>query len=197
MQIKAAIFDLDGTITEPYFDFDAIREEMGLSRDANPVWEEMMQMSADNRHKAEQILAFHEENAVRDSNLNVGAARTLAELRRRRIKTGILTRNTKANVLAVAAKHGLEFDEIFGRGEGPVKPDAFGVLQLCGRFEVRPQETIVVGDYIFDLLCARSAGAVPVWLKNHHHNQDFTEHADFTVDKLEQVIDIIGEDKSG
>jgi len=28
MPIKAVIFDLDGTITEPYFDFDAIREEI-------------------------------------------------------------------------------------------------------------------------------------------------------------------------
>ena len=30
MTIKAVIFDLDGTITEPFFDFDAIRKEIGL-----------------------------------------------------------------------------------------------------------------------------------------------------------------------
>jgi len=30
MQIKAVIFDLDGTITQPFFNFDDIREEIGL-----------------------------------------------------------------------------------------------------------------------------------------------------------------------
>jgi HAD superfamily hydrolase (TIGR01509 family) len=192
MIIKAAIFDLDGTITEPWFDFDAIRIEMGLGKDAGPVWEAMMQMAPEERRRAERILASHEETAVRESTLNPGAARTLSELRRRGIAIGILTRNTKANTLAVAAKHGLHFDEVYGRGEGPVKPDAFGVLELCRRFQVEPAETIVVGDYLFDLLCAKAAGGLAVWLKNHNHKQDFTEHADFTIDKLEEVLDICG-----
>jgi len=39
MPIKAVIFDLDGTITQPYFDFDAIREEIGLPRDSGPILE--------------------------------------------------------------------------------------------------------------------------------------------------------------
>ncbi len=190
MIIKAAIFDLDGTITEPWFDFDAIRAEMGLSKDAGPVWEAMMQMAPEDRRRAEEILAFHEETAVRESTLNAGAGRTLVELRRRGIAIGILTRNTKANTLAVAAKPGLCFDEVYGRGEGPVKPDAFGVLELCRRFNAEPRKTIVIGDYLFDLLCARAAGALAVWLRNHNHKQDFTEHADFAVDKLEEVLDI-------
>jgi len=190
MTIKAAIFDLDGTITEPWFDFDAIRIEMGLRKDAGPVWEAMMQMSPEKRRRAENILALHEETAVRESTLNPGAAKTLSELRRRGIAIGILTRNTKANTLAVAAKHGIRFDQVYGRGEGPVKPDACGVLELCRRFQVAPEQTIVVGDYLFDLLCAKAAGAVAVWLKNHNHKQDFTEHADFTIDKLQELLDI-------
>jgi len=190
MKIKAAIFDLDGTITEPWFDFDAIRVEMGLSKDAGPVWEAMMRMSPEDRRRAEEILAFHEETAVRESTLNPGAAQTLSELRRRGIAIGILTRNTKANTLAVAAKHGIRFDEIYGRGEGPVKPDTCGVLELCRRFNAEPRLTVVVGDYLFDLLCAKAAGAIAVWLKNHNHKQDFAEHADFTIDKLEELLDI-------
>ena len=34
MTITTVIFDLDGTITRPFLDFDAIRAEMGLSADA-------------------------------------------------------------------------------------------------------------------------------------------------------------------
>lgn len=41
MAIEAVIFDLDGTITQPYFDFDAMREEIGLAKDSGPILESM------------------------------------------------------------------------------------------------------------------------------------------------------------
>ena len=58
MPVKAVIFDLDGTITEPFFDFDAIREEIGMSRDAGPILEAMQKMPLGERKGAEQILKF-------------------------------------------------------------------------------------------------------------------------------------------
>lgn len=51
MTIKTVIFDLDGTITVPFFDFDAIREEMGLSKDTGPILEAMEKMSPDQRRR--------------------------------------------------------------------------------------------------------------------------------------------------
>ena len=45
MKIKAVIFDLDGTITKPYLDFDKIRQEMGLAADAGPLLEIMEKMN--------------------------------------------------------------------------------------------------------------------------------------------------------
>jgi HAD superfamily hydrolase (TIGR01509 family) len=116
------------------------------------------------RANAERILQYHEEKAVVESTLNPGAKETLDALRKKGIRIGILTRNKRSNVRAVADKHGLEFDAVVGREEGPVKPDAFGVLQLCRQFGVEPEQTLVVGDYLFDLLCARAAGAVAVLL---------------------------------
>ena len=77
------------------------------------------------------------------------------------------------------------------REDGPVKPDAFGITKLCSTFGVSPAETLVVGDYLFDLLCAKSAGAVSVLLTSHQRANEFTEHADFTIEKLEQILDII------
>jgi HAD superfamily hydrolase (TIGR01549 family) len=123
--------------------------------------------------------------------LNPGAKETLTELRRREILIGILTRNRRANAVAVAKKHGLKFDAVVGREEGPVKPDAFGVLHLCGQFSVMPQESLVVGDYLFDLLCARAADAVPVLLKNHHKADEFAKHADFVINNISDVLKII------
>lgn len=191
MRIKAVIFDLDGTITKPFFDFDVIRREMGYPPDAGPILELMKKMTQQQRDEAERILLALEDRAVTESILNPGAKETLAELRRREIPIGILTRNRRNNAIAVANKHGLKFDAVVGREEGPVKPDAFGVLHLCEQFAIMPQESLVVGDYLFDLLCARAANSVPVLLKNHHRADEFAQHADFVIDNIADILKII------
>jgi len=199
MPIRAVIFDLDGTITQPYFDFDAIREEIGLKRDSGPVLEALQDMTAQQRQRAERILHEHEERAVAASTLNPGARETLATLRERGIAIGVLTRNIKRNAEAVAAKHDLSFDAVVGREDGPVKPDAFGVRYLCRHFDVEPSETLLVGDYLFDLLCARSAGAIPVLIDSPLQSGDFAEHADFQIQQLSEILEIIDahNDESG
>jgi len=195
MSIKAVIFDLDGTITKPYFDFDAIREEMGLERDSGPVLESMEKMATAQRRRAEEILHFHEQRAVTESVLNAGTKRTLSKLRDAGIYIGILTRNRRSNALAIARKHNLKFDTVVDREDGPVKPDAFGVLRICRQFGVKPEETLLVGDYLFDLLCAKAAGAVAVLLANNRRANEFAEHADFRIERIEQILEIIEKKK--
>ena len=191
MNIQAVIFDLDGTITQPYFDFDAIREEIGIPRNGGAVVEALEQMSPARRKRAEEILHYHEQKAIAESRLNPGAKETIDALRQAGIRVGVLTRNQRDNAVAVARMHNLDFDTILGREDGPAKPDAFGVLHLCERFSIPPRQTMLVGDYLFDLQCARTAGAIAVWLNNNHHNQDFGEHADFSVDNIGEILDII------
>lgn len=191
MPIKAVIFDLDGTITQPYFDFDAIREEIGLAKDSGPVLESMEKMTAQQRQDAEKILYYHEQKAVTESKLNANAKQTLSALRTAGIHIGVLTRNRRSNALAIARKHKLKFDIVIGREDGPVKPDAFGVLRICEQFGVEPEETMLVGDYLFDLLCAKAAGAVAVLLANHNQADEFAEHADFCIDDISRILEII------
>jgi len=195
MPIKAVIFDLDGTITQPYFDFDAIREEIGLAKDSGPVLESMEKMTAQQRQDAEKILHYHEQKAVTESKLNAKAKQTLSALRAAGIHIGVLTRNKRSNAFAIARKHKLKFDAVIGREDGPVKPDAFGILRLCRQFGVKPEETLLVGDYLFDLLCAKAAGAVAVLLANHNQADEFAEHADFCIENISRILQIIDSKK--
>lgn len=191
MKIKAVIFDLDGTITEPYLNFDMIRSEIGLSSNAGPLLEAMEKMPPVERKKAEKILYKHEQLAIEHSKLNIGASETLKKLRHKKIKIGVMTRNTRSNASAVAKKHNIKFDAVVDRNDGPVKPDPFGVKRLCEFFQVKPQQALVVGDYLFDLQSAKAAGAKAVLIKTGKNPEQFASFADFIIDKLPEIIDII------
>ena len=185
------IFDLDGTITRPYLDFDQVRSEMGLEKDAGPLLEAMERMSPQQRACAEEVLYRHEQAAIVNSSLNAGAAETLDKLRNAGIHIGILTRNQRQSVTAVARMHNLRFDAIVDRNDGPAKPDAFGVKHLCEHFKVAPAQTLVVGDYLFDLLSATAAGAIAVLIKTSPDCNRFAEYADYIIENLLEIFDII------
>lgn len=191
MSVKAVIFDMDGTLTEPFLDFDIIRREMGIAKECGSVLEALSAMPLSERQKATEILLRHEQEAARHSRLNPGVPETLEALRRRFLKLGILTRNSLESTKAVLEKHFLEFDGIVTRETGPVKPDAFGVVYLCKLFGTVPREALVVGDFLHDLLTARNAGARSVLLKTHREAKRFEEFADFSIDRIEEVVEII------
>ena len=171
--------------------FEAIRKEIGLSADSEPILEAMEKMSPAQRKQADEILYKHEQLAIEHSTLNKGAAEALKWLKDHKIPIGILTRNTHSNASAVAEKHNLEFDAIFDRHDGPVKPDPFGVKKLCKFFKVKPQQTLVVGDYLFDLQSAKAAGAKAVLIKAGANAEKFGSFADYIIDSLTEIIDII------
>jgi HAD superfamily hydrolase (TIGR01549 family) len=191
MPIKTVIFDLDGTITEPTLDFDLIRREMGITPENPSILEALDAMGESEREIAMEVLERHEDHAAACSTLNIGAKETLEELSRSAIPIGILTRNKRSNVIVVEEKHGLHFDAIYAREDGPVKPDAFGVLHLCKLFGCLPGESLVVGDFVHDLMSAKAAGAISVLIKTHENADNFNKYADFSIVTLDMVLKII------
>lgn len=196
MPIKAVIFDLDGTLTKPWFKFDVIRAEIGLSQEAGPILEAMEKMTPEDKLRAEEILRRYEHLAITESTLNPGAKETLLALREMDIPIGVLTRNEKVNAATVLDMHGLIVDVVVGREDGPAKPDAFGVHEICRRFGVDPSQTLVVGDFLFDLLAAKAAGARAVLITTHEKADDFASHAEFTIENIEQILQIIKNENS-
>jgi len=191
MPIYAVVFDMDGTITEPLLDFAQIRKEIGLSPDCPSILDGIEEMDLHSRQWAMEILCRHEDQAAKNSTLRDGAAALLAELRRRKIPAGILTRNSRQSVRWVLEKHRLTFDGIITREDGPAKPDGFGVLALCRQFGVAARNALVVGDYLHDLLAARNAGSIPVLLSGHPRAQEFADQADFYIRHLDELLPII------
>ena len=192
MKVKAIIFDLDGTITKPCLDFDQIRAEIGIIH--GPILEAMAQMPPEQQLRANNILIKHELDAAINSRLNPGVHQMLADIRRKNRFIGLVTRNSHDSVNRICQIHGLRFDSVITREDGPVKPDPFAVLQACEIMQVVPQQSIVIGDYLFDLVSAHRAGAKSILYCSHPNYADFQHEADFSIehfDELNRIIETI------
>jgi HAD superfamily hydrolase (TIGR01509 family) len=153
---RAVIFDLDGTLTEPLLDFDAMRAEIGLP--PGPILEQLAGADAETRARAEEILRRHELHAIARATLADGCAELLARLAVLGIPAAILTRNVREAVDTFARAFGFAFAAVYTREDGPHKPSPAGVLALCEKMGAAPADTLVVGDYKFDILAGRAAG---------------------------------------
>jgi len=186
---SAVIFDLDGTLTRPILDFDAMRAEIGGV--TGPILEAMASMSDDARRRAEGILARHELLAAQRSQLYDGAVDLVDRLRRHGFGVAILTRNSRRCTRLVLAMHGLKVDALRTREDGAVKPSAEPVLALCRQLGAAPGRSWMVGDYHFDILSGAAAGTRTILMIGEAEAPAFAVEADFVVRRLGDVWPIV------
>jgi phosphoglycolate phosphatase-like HAD superfamily hydrolase len=90
--------------------------------------------------------------------LNEGAREILSALVTRGIRTALLTRNSRSCADRVLARHGLELDFVATRENLPHKPNPDSILNISRRFGFGPRQTLMVGDYLYDVQAAGAAG---------------------------------------
>jgi len=184
------IFDLDGTLTKPYLDFDAIRRELGIAQ--GPILEALAQMEAPAQREAEAVLLRHEWEAAENAPLYDGAVATVAACRAKGHPVAILTRNARVVVDYVLEKHGFVVDAIRTREDGAIKPSAEPVLSLCRQLNASPPRSWMVGDYLFDILSGKAAGTRTVLMIGDGVPPDYAGKADFVIRQLCELLAVIG-----
>lgn len=150
------IFDMDGTLTEEMLDFPAIRREIGVPEPAG-ILEHIADLPSGERERATTILHRHEDAAAQACRLHEGALQMLQRLRAGGIRTALLTRNSSRCATVILGRHGLEFEHIATREQTPHKPHAGAILNICSRLVFLPEQTLMVGDYLYDLQAAKNA----------------------------------------
>jgi HAD superfamily hydrolase (TIGR01509 family) len=184
----ALLFDMDGTITEPMLDFPKIKAEMGIGE--RPILEALAGMSEQERRAAEAILLRHEERAAVESSLNPGCREVMAWVRENRVPTALITRNSRASVNVVLAKHGLTFDLVISREHGKFKPDPEPLVVACERLAVQRPSAWMIGDGQHDVDAGRAAGVPVVWV-SHARQRDPEAGAWKTVRDLWELVEML------
>jgi HAD superfamily hydrolase (TIGR01549 family) len=154
---ELVIFDMDGTLTEELLDFAAVRREIGLPEKA-PILESISRMKGEERRRAEEILHRLETTASETCTVREGAVEVLAALKARGVRTALLTRNSGKSVRSVLKRHGLELDGVATREDVPHKPHKDSILNIIRRWGILREQTLMVGDYLYDVQAAANAG---------------------------------------
>jgi len=189
MKIKGVIFDMDGTITEPFFDFVKIKEEAGIG-DVDML-DYLAKAPVAERERVQAIMTRFEDAGVAEAKLNRGARELLDHLAGRGMPTALLTRNTRRSVDGVCRKLNLKFDIVVTREDGPYKPAPEPIWQIAKRWGVKAAEVLMVGDYKWDVLCAKNAGAPCALLINGEGEPEWAKDATYVITRLTEVIEII------
>ncbi|HAQ87347.1 MAG TPA: HAD family hydrolase [Pseudomonas sp.] len=156
------VFDMDGTLTLAVHDFPAIKRALDIPQE-DDILHHLAALPSDEAASKRAWLLDHERELAHAATPAPGARELLHMLRDRGCRLGVLTRNAHELALVTLQAVGMgdcfASEDILGRDEAPPKPDPGGLLHLADKWSIEPSELVMVGDFRFDLECAKAAGA--------------------------------------
>lgn len=189
----AILFDMDGTLTRPRLDFDAIRREMGL-----PIGISILDgIAAVREHEPdrvpelEAILFRHEHEAALAAEPNEGAIEVVQDLVGRGLRCGIVTRNAAAHTRTTLDRLSMPIEVAVAREHAPPKPAPDPVLLACEQLGLPANATWFVGDWRDDILAGEAAGCSATVLITNGRAPAFEHRATHTIERLAELLRLL------
>jgi phosphoglycolate phosphatase len=216
-EIDTVLFDFDGTLVEVSIDFSKMRRDILALRPEYgvPINDKLyiLEMIADaqrriaeqDRHKslifeqkAREIVLNIELQAASAAQLFPGTKETFDTLKSQGIKIGIVTRNCRQVVELVSEKTQLSYDVLLTRDDvEKVKPDPEHLLAALNLLNSEPQNSIMVGDHITDIIAGKDANMKTVWLKRQNVSWSTDDVSpDFVLSEISKILEIVNSQKS-
>ena len=184
------IFDMDGTLTVSAHDFDHMRRELGLLPDV-PILEALHALPETDAAPLWEMLNDLEMYYAGKASIMLGVSELLQYLFERDCRLAILTRNTmpvvKHTLEACGIEHYFEQDYILDRDSCIPKPSPDGINQLLGMWQAEADDTVMVGDYLYDLEAGGGAGVATVHLDTRG-DVDWSRYTDVRVESLGEIV---------
>ena len=132
---------------------------------------------------------------INESTLYDGIEETLENLKSRNIITSLLTTKgqDQAEKIINYFTLGKYFDLITGRRTGIAhKPSPEPLLLICNKLNIKPEETLMVGDTELDIACGKNAGTKTCGVTYGYRTKIFIkEHRpDLIIDSAKELINL-------
>ncbi|XP_006340874.1 haloacid dehalogenase-like hydrolase domain-containing protein At2g33255 isoform X1 [Solanum tuberosum] len=209
-RLKGIVFDMDGTLTVPVIDFQAMyravlgHDEYLAVKSKSPsgidILHHIESWSPDKQRRAYEVIADYEKQGLDRLQIMPGAAELCSFLDSRNIRRGLITRNVKDAVDLFHERFGVKFSPALSREYRPYKPDPAPLLHICSTWEVQSNEVMMIGDSLKDdVACGKQAGAFTCLL-DETGRYDAPEYAnvqhkpDYKVSSLVEVQSLLERD---
>jgi HAD superfamily hydrolase (TIGR01509 family) len=186
--LHAIAFDLDSTLTRPYLDFTRLRRQLHLPEGDILRW--VATLPPEEHRQALTLIDAFEQDGVKNVEWNDGAQETLATVRAMELPTAIVTRNSRASLLAVCQRLDITVDILVAREDAPPKPDPACLHHTARQLDVPIEHLVMVGDYRHDTDAGRAAGARTVLLTNGR-TPSWEVDADLVIQRLSELLTYI------
>ena len=190
------IFDLDGTLTVSAHDFEHMRRELGLAPQT-PILEALHAMPAAEAAPLWESLNELEFFYAGQSSVMDGAEALLQLLHDRGCQLAILTRNTmpvvEQTLKACSIDHFFPLEHILDRDAAIPKPSPDGVRRLLDFWCADARDTVMVGDYLYDLEAGKGAGVVTIHVDSREVGDEWSAVTDIRVDGLGDIVHYLQE----
>lgn len=212
MKYKNILFDFDGTLAntvrgilitmqETFREMgvaspneDAMTQTIGL-----PLRDALQTLGQLDEAQADEAAAIYRRlfPVYEVGNVTVfpGVIETLQELHQRGTRMAIVTSRDLPSLNLIMEPRGLMpyFEErLTGSDHITPKPAPDMVLTLLDRMNLRPEETLVVGDTTYDILMGNRAGCptVAVTYGNHSRQQLLTASPTHVIDDIKEILQL-------
>jgi phosphoglycolate phosphatase len=210
--LKAFVFDFDGTIASLTIDFPEMRKAVLTQLKGFDIPDDglrdlyVLEMISAGKQliaarfpgqenayfqKAEALVRDIEINAAQRGSLLMGTREMLTHLQARSIKTGIVTRNCRDAVNIVFPDILSFVDIVLTRDETPlVKPDPDHLLKVLEAFALPAAKVAMVGDHGMDMRMAKDVGAYAIGVLTGHASAEelHSAGADLVINKASEIV---------
>ncbi|MEM0372383.1 MAG: HAD-IA family hydrolase [archaeon] len=209
MNVKAVLFDVDGTLVDLDVVVKAIQhvcEKRGLrvlTRDeiysriiGYPLAKGIQRVFPMDDRQAKEFDGDYIEyyKTHHTAHLLPHARETLQALKDKRIKIGIITTKGRDTAMVTIKSLKIPHDVIMTADDVKnVKPSPEPALKAMKKLGVKPGECAMVGDHVFDVRSAKGAGCVAVGVTTGVSSREalIKEKADYVFEDLKRVLELV------